>query len=97
CGRHSERRKSRGRSRHLRAEIAAGLETPVTLAFVELKRCGIPRSVQLPTWLAISEEMMGAIYDDERFKQLMNRNYYPLENMKESVAILKASDQIDIR
>lgn len=40
---------------------------------------------------------MGAIYDDERFKQLMNRNYYPLENMRESVAILKASDEIDIR
>jgi len=41
--------------------------------------------------------MMGAIYDNERFKQLMNRNYYPLENMQKSVAILKASDQIDIQ
>ena len=40
---------------------------------------------------------MGAIYDNEQFKQLMNGNYFPLENMKRSVAILKASDQIDIR
>jgi hypothetical protein len=40
---------------------------------------------------------MGAIYDNERFKQLMNRNYYPFENMKKSVAILKASDQVDIQ
>jgi hypothetical protein len=40
---------------------------------------------------------MGAIYDNEQFKRLMNQNYYPLENMKRSVEILKASDQIDIR
>lgn len=40
---------------------------------------------------------MGAIYDDEQFKQLMNGNYFPIENMKRSVAILTASDQVDIR
>jgi hypothetical protein len=40
---------------------------------------------------------MGAIYDNEQFKKLMNRNYYPLDNMRRSVEILRASDQIDIR
>lgn len=39
---------------------------------------------------------MGGIYNDEQFKELMNSNYYPLDNMKRSVAKLKASDQIDI-
>jgi hypothetical protein len=39
---------------------------------------------------------MGAIYDDQNYKDLMNGNYYPLENMKRSVARLRASKQIDI-
>src|SRR5262249_556642 len=39
---------------------------------------------------------MGSIYDDQDYKSLMNNNYYPLENMKKSVAKLKASGQIDI-
>ncbi|PIS99933.1 hypothetical protein TSA1_03545 [Bradyrhizobium nitroreducens] len=39
---------------------------------------------------------MGGIYDDQNYKNLMNANYYPLENMKKSVARLKASKQIDI-
>jgi hypothetical protein len=39
---------------------------------------------------------MGGIYDDQQYKNLMNGNYYPLENMKRSVARLKASKQIDI-
>jgi hypothetical protein len=40
---------------------------------------------------------MSGIYNDEQFKDLMNRNYFPLDNMKRSVARLKASDQIDIQ
>ncbi|SEN88528.1 hypothetical protein [Bradyrhizobium sp. OK095] len=39
---------------------------------------------------------MGSIYDDQHYKDLMNGNYYPLDNMKKSVARLKASGQIDI-
>jgi hypothetical protein len=39
---------------------------------------------------------MGSIYDDQNYKNLMNGNYYPLENMKKSVARLKASNLIDI-
>jgi len=39
---------------------------------------------------------MAGIYDDQQYKNLMNSNYYPLENMKKSVARLKASNQIDI-
>jgi hypothetical protein len=39
---------------------------------------------------------MGTIYDNQDYKDQMNGNYYPLENMKRSVARLKASNQIDI-
>jgi hypothetical protein len=39
---------------------------------------------------------MGMIYDNQDYKDLMNANCYPLENMKRSVARLKASKQIDI-
>ncbi len=38
----------------------------------------------------------GAFYNNPEFKALMNSLYYPLENMKNSVAKLKASGQIDI-
>ena len=38
----------------------------------------------------------GAFYNNPEFKSLMNSLYYPLENMKKSVAKLKASGQIDI-
>ena len=38
----------------------------------------------------------GAFYNNPEFKALMNGLYYPLENMKSSVAKLKASGQIDI-
>ena len=38
----------------------------------------------------------GAFYNNPEFKALMNSLYYPLENMKSSVAKLKASGQIDI-
>jgi hypothetical protein len=41
--------------------------------------------------------MFGAkTYNDQDFKNLMNSNYYPLENMMESVALLKASNRVDI-
>lgn len=40
--------------------------------------------------------MSGKVYNNQQFKDLMNSNYYPLDNMRKSVAILKASDQIDI-
>jgi hypothetical protein len=38
----------------------------------------------------------GAIYNNPAFKALMNSLYNPLDNMKQSVATLKASNQIDI-
>jgi len=38
----------------------------------------------------------GKVYDNQQFKDHMNSHYYPLENMKKSVEILKASNQIDI-
>jgi hypothetical protein len=41
--------------------------------------------------------MFGAkTYNDQDFKNLMNSNYYPMENMMESVALLKASNRIDL-
>jgi hypothetical protein len=40
--------------------------------------------------------MSGRVYNDQQFKDLMNSNYYPLDNMRKSIAILKASDHIDI-
>lgn len=40
--------------------------------------------------------MGGSVYETATFKQAMDSNYYPLENMKRSVAILKASEEIDI-
>ena len=41
--------------------------------------------------------MGGRTFNGEPFKNLMNSNYYPLENMKRSVEILKASEHIDIQ
>lgn len=42
--------------------------------------------------------MGGRVYNDPKFKDLMNVLYYPLDNMRKSVEILKsASDQIDIQ
>jgi hypothetical protein len=38
----------------------------------------------------------GRIYNDPAYKDYINRFYYPLENMKNSVAMLKASGHIDI-
>jgi hypothetical protein len=41
--------------------------------------------------------MMGArVYDTDKFKQAMDSRYYPLDAMKQSVAILKNADSIDI-
>ena len=41
--------------------------------------------------------MMGArVYDTDTFKQAMDSRYYPLDSMKQSVAILKNSQDIDI-
>ncbi len=36
------------------------------------------------------------VYTGKPFKDLMNSNYYPLANMKRSVAKLKASEDIDL-
>lgn len=41
--------------------------------------------------------MSGRVYNGQPFKDLMNSNYYPLENMRKSVEILKASEHIDIK
>jgi hypothetical protein len=40
--------------------------------------------------------MGGRVYETANFKQTMDSNYYPLDNMKQSVAKLKNSDSIDI-
>lgn len=41
--------------------------------------------------------LMGArVYEGDTFKQAMDSNYYPLDNMKKSVAILTNSQNIDI-
>ena len=40
--------------------------------------------------------MAGLVYSGKAFRDLMNANYYPLANMKKSVAKLKASDDIDL-
>ena len=43
-------------------------------------------------------QIFGAgVFNSQQFKDHMNSHYYPLENMKKSVAKLKASDQIDIQ
>src|SRR5882757_3872667 len=41
--------------------------------------------------------MSGRVYNNQNFKDLMNANYYPLDNMIKSVAILKTSDHVDIQ
>ena len=33
--------------------------------------------------------MGGSIYETDKFKQAMDSNYYPLDNMKKSVATLR--------
>jgi len=38
----------------------------------------------------------GKIYNDPAYKNHINKFYYPLDNMKQSVAVLKASSLIDI-
>src|SRR3954467_9624745 len=38
----------------------------------------------------------GKIYNNPGFKQFINDLYYPLENMKRSLAILRESKQIDM-
>ena len=41
--------------------------------------------------------MMGArVYETDKFKVAMDSNYYPLDSMKQSVAKLKNSQEIDI-
>ena len=41
--------------------------------------------------------MMGAkVYETNDFKQAMDSHYYPLANMKQSVAKLASSENIDI-
>ena len=40
--------------------------------------------------------MAGKVYETETFKRSMDSNYYPLDSMKQSVAKLKNSDNIDI-
>jgi hypothetical protein len=47
--------------------------------------------------LIMLQMMMGAkVYETDKFKRAMDSNYYPLENMKQSVAKLKNSQDIDI-
>jgi len=38
----------------------------------------------------------GKPYNNQQFKDQMNRHYYPLSAMQSSVEVLKASNQIDI-
>ena len=40
--------------------------------------------------------MGGRVYNNQQFKDYINANYYPLQNMIKSVAILKSSELIDI-
>ena len=40
--------------------------------------------------------MSGRVYETVQFKQAMDSNYFPLDNMKRSVATLKNSNNIDI-
>ena len=40
--------------------------------------------------------MSGRVYETVKFKQAMDSNYFPLDNMKRSVATLKNSNNIDI-
>lgn len=40
--------------------------------------------------------MGGKVYETAEFKQAMDSNYFPLDNMKKSVATLAASSSIDI-
>ncbi|WP_249127511.1 hypothetical protein [Bradyrhizobium lablabi] len=40
--------------------------------------------------------MAGRVYESGEFKTAMDSNYYPLDNMKKSVAILTSSQNIDI-
>jgi len=40
--------------------------------------------------------MGGSIYETDKFKQAMDSNYYPLDNLKKSVATLQNSNNIDV-
>ncbi len=40
--------------------------------------------------------MGGRVYETAKFKQAMDSRYYPLDSMKQSVATLKNSQNIDI-
>jgi hypothetical protein len=47
--------------------------------------------------LIMLQMMMGArVYETDKFKQAMDSRYYPLDSMKQSVATLKNSQNIDI-
>jgi hypothetical protein len=47
--------------------------------------------------LIMLQMMMGArVYETAKFKQAMDSRYYPLDSMKQSVAILENSQAIDI-
>ncbi len=46
--------------------------------------------------MAHIEPFGGSVYDNQRFKDNMNRNYFPLDNMKRTVALLKGREDIDI-
>jgi hypothetical protein len=62
-------------------------------------------SAMLPVAIAVFEGSLimprvehfgGAVYDNQQFKNDMNSLYFPLDKMKASVEILKASDAIDM-
>jgi hypothetical protein len=38
----------------------------------------------------------GRVFDAQQFKDTMNSHYYPLENMKKTVELLKSRDDIDL-
>jgi hypothetical protein len=47
-------------------------------------------------WTMLQMMMGGRVYETAKFKQAMDSRYYPLERMKQSVATLKNSQNIDI-
>jgi hypothetical protein len=48
------------------------------------------------SWTMLQMMMGGRVYETAKFKQAMDSRYYPLDSMKQSVAILKDSQNIDI-
>ena len=57
---------------------------------------GLPRYRFGQTDISRKEAMAGLTYSGKAFRDLMNSNYYPLANMKKSVAKLKASEDIHL-